>query len=349
MSMAIITDSKSRVIYYNEAFEEETGYGEEIMGRRPDILKSGHHSKMYYKHLYETLRKGEKWVGKFQNRRKDGTTYFEDAAIFPVTMGGSLYYCKTSVNTTKAEELSTEKYESTILASQIQQSLIPEDRQDDNLIIRSKYLPLERVSGDIYNHYQLGESTYAIFLADVVGHGIASALLTTSILTIANGLIQSDPMPDTFLKRLNNKMIAKLGKSNLPQTTYFTAAYLLVDTKAGTLHYANCGHPKMYLLRDGDIQDFCEVNFFVGLFKDAVYDYGTLTIQPGDELFLYSDGIVEVDGNVSDGEQSLESSLKSYHKHKEGISLPSYIHNNCLLATGLEANDDITLLSVEIL
>ena len=81
----IVTDAEGRILYANPKFVETTGYTiEETIGQTPRFLKSGHTSPEAYADLWRTLRVGREWRGTFQNRRKDGTLYWERASISPV-------------------------------------------------------------------------------------------------------------------------------------------------------------------------------------------------------------------------------------------------------------------------
>jgi len=81
----MITDSSGIVEYVNPKFTEVTGYAsEEVLGRNPSILKSGHTSSEEYERLWKTILSGEVWTGEFLNRKKDGEFYWELASISPV-------------------------------------------------------------------------------------------------------------------------------------------------------------------------------------------------------------------------------------------------------------------------
>jgi diguanylate cyclase (GGDEF)-like protein/PAS domain S-box-containing protein len=81
----VITDKHRRIEYVNEAFERLTGYTkEEVLGKRPDILKSGLTPENIYRELNKTLANGKKWEGELVNRRKDGTLLYEKASIVPI-------------------------------------------------------------------------------------------------------------------------------------------------------------------------------------------------------------------------------------------------------------------------
>ncbi len=81
----VITDTKGDIEYVNPKFEEITGYAAaEVLGQNPRILKSGDKSPEQYKELWDTIKAGKVWRGKFHNKRKDGEIFWEAASISPV-------------------------------------------------------------------------------------------------------------------------------------------------------------------------------------------------------------------------------------------------------------------------
>ncbi len=81
----MITDIDGKIEYVNKAFEEKSGYSlEEVLGHNPRFLKTGYLPDDVYKEMWETISKGGRWQGLFHNRRKDGSTYWEQATITAV-------------------------------------------------------------------------------------------------------------------------------------------------------------------------------------------------------------------------------------------------------------------------
>jgi len=84
----VITDPAGAIQYVNPRFCQVTGYAAaEALGRNPRILKSGFHDEFFYRHLWETLRRGEEWRGEMQNRRKNGDLFWESVTISPLLDG----------------------------------------------------------------------------------------------------------------------------------------------------------------------------------------------------------------------------------------------------------------------
>jgi len=87
-SVILFTNSRGRITYVNPAFERRTGYTKaEVLGKNPNMLKSGGQSPEFYQNLWETILSGKTWTGHLQNRAKDGSLFWEDATIFPVLDG----------------------------------------------------------------------------------------------------------------------------------------------------------------------------------------------------------------------------------------------------------------------
>ncbi len=81
----VVTDPDGKILFTNPAFSRITGYEmHEVIGRNPNILKSGYHSQAFYEELWTTIKSGLTWKGEFYNKKKDGSFYWEEATIAPV-------------------------------------------------------------------------------------------------------------------------------------------------------------------------------------------------------------------------------------------------------------------------
>jgi len=100
----MITDAEARLIYVNAAFERVTGYRrDEVLGKTPAILKSGHQSASFYQEMWSILLSGESWTGRLVNRRKDGELITVQETIAPVrdTRGETAHYISTMLDITE--------------------------------------------------------------------------------------------------------------------------------------------------------------------------------------------------------------------------------------------------------
>jgi len=104
----VITDVEGAIEYVNPAFKAATGYtSKEAIGQNPRILKSGKQDDAFYKELWNRISSGQSWSGHFQNKRKDGSLYTEEAVISPVynTSGTIVNYVAVKRDITKELQL----------------------------------------------------------------------------------------------------------------------------------------------------------------------------------------------------------------------------------------------------
>ncbi|MEI8310793.1 MAG: PAS domain S-box protein [Verrucomicrobiota bacterium] len=107
-SAIVVTDPCGVIKYVNPAFEKVTGYSVgEALGKNPRILKSGNQKPEVYEDLWRTISSGGTWSGRLQNRRKDGSLYWESATIAPLCDGKGkiLHYIAVKENVTAEEEM----------------------------------------------------------------------------------------------------------------------------------------------------------------------------------------------------------------------------------------------------
>lgn len=109
----LITDKDGLIQYANPAVERITGFSrEELVGNTPRIFRSGEHDQEFYHNLWETIKSGKTWSGRFTNRKKDGSLYYEDATVSPVrgTSGEIVNFVAVKRDITETLELSKQLY-----------------------------------------------------------------------------------------------------------------------------------------------------------------------------------------------------------------------------------------------
>lgn len=182
------------------------------------------------------------------------------------------------------------------LARKVQESIIPTYERlptSQWLDFGSFYLALENVGGDLYDVLPLGENKYAFLIADVSGHGVPAALLTTMAKAIfAKAGTDYPDHPEEVCRAVNRDMYSFIGDLR----HYLTACYCLLDVKTGLLEYCNAGHHPALLFRPGE-SNLRELDtgesFFIGVEPDFAFERGQIQITPGDRLFLFTDGMIE--------------------------------------------------------
>jgi len=174
------------------------------------------------------------------------------------------------------------------LARSIQQALLPRGFRDfPHLQVSGVNHPCIAVGGDYFDVFPVSDKQTAVLIADVSGHGLGAALLTTMLQGALSGMtLGEDPL------RVFNQINQFLCEHN-EVGHYATMFFSLLDLD-GTLHYIQAAHPSPLLLRGGKVSKlYTEGSFPVGLIPEASYDVVSVQLEPGDTLVLYSDGVTE--------------------------------------------------------
>ena len=232
-------------------------------------------------------------------------------------------------------------------ARQIQLSILPREIPAiKGLDISARYLPMTSVAGDFYDFIAIDEKRIGILVADVSGHGMPAALISSMLKIALDGQTKHATDPARVLDGLNRALCGKF------QGHFVTAVYVVVDTERQCILYAGAGHPPLILMdhSTGEAHDFLESGLFLGYFPDASYTAMEIPFKAGDCGVLYTDGIPEMT-DPSDEQFGLER-LKQFLQDNHDLSAGQFV--DALLdelsrwsdlASGREAEDDITLLA----
>ena len=174
------------------------------------------------------------------------------------------------------------------IARDIQQALLPRRFAEfPHLAISGINTPCHAVGGDYFDVFPMSDDRTAFVIADVAGKGLGAALLSTMLQGALTGVaLGADPV--RVFNHVNTFLCdhAEVGR-------YATVFFGILD-RSGNLEYLNAGHPSPLVLRRGEVIElFTEGSFPVGLLPEAEYATTRATIEPGDTLILYSDGVTE--------------------------------------------------------
>ncbi|HKW19379.1 MAG TPA: SpoIIE family protein phosphatase [Terriglobales bacterium] len=237
------------------------------------------------------------------------------------------------------------------LARQVQARLFPQVKPMVNTLdYAGTCIQARHVGGDYYDFLDLGRDHLGLLIADVSGKGTAAALGMANLQAHLHNQISaywSRPyaplvlnQPERFLRSINT-----LFHGNTTEEVYATLFFAEYDDKLARLRYANCGHLAGVLLRhDGRIESLDSTCTAVGLFKDLNCVADERSLNPGDTLALYTDGVTEAENDSGEefGQDRLINALTS---HRE---LPSHLLLGALLDEvrqfgTREQRDDITM------
>lgn len=180
------------------------------------------------------------------------------------------------------------------MAKQIQQSLIQEANFSVNDVkFTSRYIPALDVGGDVYDIIKLNEDSVGVFIADVSGHGISAALLTSMVKMLFRNLVSACPEPDKLLSQMNREFINVFA--NKITDVYASAFYAKIDTKNRIIHYSNAGQALPLFVRscDDTVEELNINGLPIGLMEDSSYDLKSTVFEKGDVILFYTDGLCD--------------------------------------------------------
>ena len=170
--------------------------------------------------------------------------------------------------------------------------------QESALRFLSLYFPTGDVSGDFFNVFPIGEKAAGIFICDVMGHGVRSALITSMIRGLVEEHVQAAADPGELLTRINRALAVILKQADT--TMFATCFYVVADVERAQLRFANAGHPSALHIQHGNgaahkLQGNGRPGPAIGIFPTASYVTSTSPMKKGDRVMLFTDGLFEVE------------------------------------------------------
>ena len=208
--------------------------------------------------------------------------------------------------------------------------------------------PAKMVGGDLYDVFFTDPDHLFLIAGDVSGKGIPAALFMGIIQTLQRSECEKDLPPGELVSRINRHLAA--NNDSMMFVTYFLA---MVDLKTGMMTYVNGGHnPPCILRADGQVSWLEECHGGpLAVFDDA-YESSRLQLNPGDGIFLYTDGVTEAMNPAREqyGDDALIALLRQYaagHTPEEIVAFTMASVQK--FADGAEQSDDITMLCFRLL
>jgi sigma-B regulation protein RsbU (phosphoserine phosphatase) len=200
------------------------------------------------------------------------------------------------------------------IAREVQDQLFPRDvPASRTLELKGLCNPARMVSGDYYDFMPLSENALAFAIGDVAGKGISAALLMAAIQSIMRTQLSTSAggpfSAASLVSRLNRQLYA-----NTAPEKYATFFFTLYDETSHALTYTNAGHLSPLLLHGGEFSSLEPTGTVVGAFPSARYQERSVTLDPGDLLVAYTDGIVEPENAYGEmfGDDRLKELMVKY-------------------------------------
>ncbi|WP_158791649.1 PP2C family protein-serine/threonine phosphatase [Granulicella sp. L60] len=242
-----------------------------------------------------------------------------------------------------------DEYESDlVLASQVQRQVLPKPPVVPGLDIAATMETARLLGGDYYDFFEISEHDVDVVIADVSGKGAAASLLMPSLAVALRLRARELSGPAAIIKDLDEIM-----KQIMRPATFVTMFYARFDPIRRTLEYASGGHnpPLLVRTKTGETLLLEEAGPIVGILPDAQFSNTVITLEEGDILTLFTDGVTEQE-NESGDEFSMErlQEIILGNETESAAALVARIAEAVAAFAGTKAQmDDLTLVVVKIL
>lgn len=234
------------------------------------------------------------------------------------------------------------------VATKIQASMLPcifppfPNRREFD--IYASMQPAKEVGGDFYDFFFVSDAVLAVVIADVSGKGVPAALFMVIAKTLIKNNAQAGKTPSAAFESVN----AMLCENN--DAGMFVTAFMgYLDIPTGKFTYVNAGHTPP-ILRAGGRADYVAVKpgFVLAGIDDTKFRQNEITLRPGDELFLYTDGITEAMNNEKTlyGAKRLIETVSAADGDAPRETARAVKQAIDKFAEGAEQADDITMLAI---
>ena len=236
------------------------------------------------------------------------------------------------------------------IATRIQASMLPTifpafpDREEFDIYATMD--PAKEVGGDFYDFFMVDDDHLAIVVADVSGKGVPAALF----MVIGKTLIKDHTEKDKDLGEVFSEINNLLCESN-SEELFITAFEGVLNIKTGEFRYVNAGHEMPFIYKKNEEFKPYKIKpgFVLAGMEDMRYRSGVMTLEPGDKIFQYTDGVTEATDSASQlfGMERLEASLNKV-KDKEVTEILKSVKADIDEFVNVAPQfDDITMLCLE--
>src|SRR5437588_2823126 len=232
------------------------------------------------------------------------------------------------------------------VARQAQLELLPaRDPELEGFDISAYNFPTEEVSGDYYDWVRIYDDQIGIVIADVSGKGVPAALLMAFLRASLRAATHIGYAPHISMSKVNYLLWESIERNQ-----FVTAFYGILDATNRTIAYSNAGHnPPLLMDKDGTIRFEERGGVPLGMFRDTRYYEYFETMEPGQMLVLYTDGVTEA-MNTAGEEYGLHRLVEAVRQAGEltAHEIIDFVHRDVIEWTeGLGAHDDVTFFIIK--
>jgi len=366
-SIVLKTDINGTIVYVNDKFCAISGYlEEELIGKNQEIIRPSY----VIKQILDT----QSWIGILHNTTKQGVEYWTNTVINPIIdyEGDIIEYIELSSDITEVisakkeiEFLHKHTRDSIKVASNIQQSIVPKDKQFKHYFpdFFTLFQPKDIVSGDIYLFEELRHKDECLLMViDCTGHGVAGAFVTMLIKAIERQIVSKiiknndfHVSPASILNYFNRKIKHLLRQNNKHSISNvgFDGQILYYDKKKNIMSMATARNDIFYY-QDDKLNIIKGDRHSVG-YKDSNPDFQftehTINISSKTTFYISSDGFLDQNGGAKEfpfGKKRFKKLLEEIKDKDMKTQKEELLYAFDAYRDGFEINDDVTVIGLTV-
>lgn len=237
-------------------------------------------------------------------------------------------------------------------AAEYVSTMLPEPLIHPSLKIDVCFIPSRQLGGDSFDYFWLDENNLVFYLLDVSGHGLRAFLPSLSVINLLRSRNLSNVdyyQPSTVLDGLNRTF-----QMSARNDRYFTIWYGVYNRRHKTLFYSSAGHPPAILLTPKGNYDLEEKRLKtpgvpIGMFSDVKYVNSICRIAPDSSLYLFSDGVYEVEPTIENSYQGINMLVRLLRKYQymPHRNLQELLKHVKLWHPNYRFEDDLSILQID--
>ncbi len=232
------------------------------------------------------------------------------------------------------------------VAARIQEAFIPDKSLESGRIKIEAFLePAQEVGDDFFDFFVLDDHRIGLVIGDVSGKGVSAALFMAITKTLVKAIAMDGRPPHECMTYVNELLFPQ----SLPEV-FVTSCYGVLDTRTGQFEYTTTGHfPPLLIRKNGDVEPQPQMRS-VGLCMTRNFQYvsAIATLQPGDSIFMYTDGLdeaISIDGQQFGHEKIYETLTQT--TAMTAATRVSHVEKTVrAFIEGAPQSDDLTMLSL---
>jgi len=348
-----VTDLERRIVYWNEAAAEITGWrASDVLGRscKDNILR-------------HTDKEGRELCGKescpLYRAMVTGSGSASPSVVFAQKKEGGRLPVQVSVSPIRNElgtviggvevfqDLSRQMRDLE-RARQIQAlSMTMPANDDPRLRWAFHYAPHDIVGGDYATVERLDQNRHAFLIADVMGHGVAASLYAMHLHSLWESNRSLLAQPSLFMAALNRNLcqLVRDGES------FATCLFGLIDLETQTAALCGAGSPPLLLAREKETLPIKMAGLPLGMMPEAEYETSLISLSTGDGLLFFTDGAIEIADSLGKmlGSEGLASLINAHGFPDTDQAMLSLVEKMLLFSNDIRLPDDLTMLAVRFL